>query len=187
MPKSTKKQQKAQQELISLLTVGAAAGAYWMTKSFIAAGIILFLLLGILMAVILLLKADREKKLRQSGIQEIDNMDGIQFENYLAALFKQLGYSAKVTPSGGDYGADLILQGEKGRIAVQAKRYKSKVGIKAVQEIASAKAYYSANEAWVVTNSEFTAQARNLALSAHVRLIGRDELIQLILKTKKAS
>ncbi|MED1202581.1 restriction endonuclease [Heyndrickxia acidicola] len=81
--------------------------------------------------------------------------NGIQFERYLLVLFKQLGYKVQTTPSTNDYGADLVLDGRDGRIVVQAKRYKNNVGIKAVQEIVSAKIYYSANRAWVVTNSHF--------------------------------
>ncbi|MFK9092798.1 restriction endonuclease [Bacillus salipaludis] len=39
----------------------------------------------------------------------------------------------------GDYGADLVLSTTDKKIVVQAKRYNKKVGLKAVQEIVSAK------------------------------------------------
>jgi restriction system protein len=112
-------------------------------------------------------------------------MDGYEVEYYLELLFKKLGYQVKRTPSSNDFGADLILEGET-RIVVQAKRYKNKVGIKAVQEINSARDYYSAQEAWVITNNFFTSPAIKLSSSTNVKLIERYELVNLILNSENA-
>ena len=100
----------------------------------------------------------------------IDKMDGHQFEVYLKALFRELGYSPTVTKQSNDFGADLILKG-KNRIVIQAKRYgmKNRVGISAVQEIYAAQAYYKAHEGWVVTNSVYTRQAKELAEACNVK------------------
>ena len=65
-----------------------------------------------------------EERLRQSGIREIDQMDGMEFEEYLGALFSGRGYDVKYTPVSGDYGADLILKKGQDVIVVQAKRYR---------------------------------------------------------------
>ncbi|EOP32320.1 restriction endonuclease [Bacillus thuringiensis] len=123
------------------------------------------------------------KRMAKSGIRFIDKMDGHQFEVYLKALFKELGYHPEVTKKSRDFGADLILKG-KDRIAIQAKRYgiKNRVGIKAVQEIYAAQTYYKSDKAWVVTNSLFTKQAEELAKACNVKLIDRYELQKLINK-----
>ncbi|PHE55796.1 restriction endonuclease [Bacillus pseudomycoides] len=123
------------------------------------------------------------KRMAKSGIRYIDKMDGHQFEVYLKALFRELDYRPVVTRKTGDYGADLILKG-KNRIVIQAKRYgvKNRVGISAIQEIYAAKAYYRAQEAWVVTNSMYTRQAKELAEACLVKLIDRVELQKLINK-----
>lgn len=92
----------------------------------------------------------KENKLKKSGIHDIDCMDGIQFEHYLSVLFKGLGYSVEVTKSTGDFGADLILKKDHDKIVVQAKRYKNKVGIKAIQEISASRLHYGATQSWVV-------------------------------------
>ena len=42
------------------------------------------------------------------------------------------------------------------KIVVQAKRYNSKVGMSAIQEVYTAKKYYKADEAWVITNNYYT-------------------------------
>lgn len=123
------------------------------------------------------------KRIAKSGIRYIDKMDGRQFEVYLKALFRELGYSPMVTKQSNDFGADLVLKG-KNRIVIQAKRYgmKNRVGISAVQEINAAQAYYKAHEGWVVTNSVYTRQAKELAEACNVKLIDRVELQKLINK-----
>ncbi|MGN4870953.1 restriction endonuclease [Bacillus cereus group sp. MYBK120-1] len=118
-------------------------------------------------------------QLRQSNINQIDQMNGRQFEEYLSSLYQSLGYQAEITKGSGDFGADLILKNNNETIIVQAKRYSNKVSIKAVQEIVAAKGYYNANHAWVVTNNYFTAPAHKLADANNVLLINRDLLIKL--------
>ncbi|WP_233422723.1 restriction endonuclease [Pontibacillus halophilus] len=154
-------------------------------------GSITMALIGLVIAWIIFMfilsakKKRYQKKLRLSGIGDIDKMDGNEFERYLAELFKAQGYNVKVTPGSGDYGADLLLKGEEGIIAIQAKRYSKPVGISAVQELAAAKAYYSAKAGWVVTNSRYTKPAMNLAVPNTIRLIEREELINMIVDLKK--
>lgn len=116
----------------------------------------------------------------KSGIDIVDKMEGTEFEKFLLAHFKNLGYKGEVTPKTNDYGADLVLKKEKYTIVVQAKRYKSKVGIEAIQQIIGAKEYYKANKCIVATNSYFTNNAINLANSSNVELWDRNKLISLM-------
>ncbi|MEH7503829.1 restriction endonuclease [Neobacillus drentensis] len=127
-----------------------------------------------------------EARLNQAGIRDIDQMDGIEFEQYLEVLFKKLGIRARRTQASSDFGADLILEGKE-RIVVQAKRYQKKVSIRAVQEINSARDYYRAHEAWVITNNFFTKPAIKLAESTNVKLIDRYGLVDLILHSNHSS
>lgn len=129
-------------------------------------------------------KSRRTAKLRKSGIREVDIMKGEEFERFLGELFKRRGFKVSYTATSGDYGADLILKDGQDVIAVQAKRYSSTVGVKAVQEIIGAVKMYNATEAWVVTNSHFTRQAEKLADINDVYLIERDELIDMILNKR---
>ncbi|WP_286145525.1 restriction endonuclease [Bacillus sp. AFS077874] len=124
-----------------------------------------------------------DEKLRNSNINEIDKMDGDKFEEYLGSLFIALGYDTEVTKTSGDQGADLILRKNGNVIVVQAKRYSYNVGNSAVQEIFTAKNFYGANDAWVVTNSYFTKSAQELAKVNEVKLIDREQLIELSLQS----
>ncbi|WBF54017.1 restriction endonuclease [Macrococcoides canis] len=119
------------------------------------------------------------KRLASSRLSAIDYMTGKEFENYLRSLFYEMGYRSIVTKSSNDFGADLVLKSEKDIIVIQAKRYKGKVGIKAVQEVYSAKGYYKADEAYVFTNSYFTSSARKLADALGVNLCDRNKLKEI--------
>lgn len=127
-------------------------------------------------------KIRQYRKLKRTGIHEIDAMTGEEFEQFLGAFFKKRGYKVSYTAQSGDYGADLILKDGRSKIAVQAKRYSNTVGVKAVQEIIGALRMYEADEAWVVTNNYFTKQAVHLADSNDVYLIDRDQLLELLLE-----
>lgn len=123
-------------------------------------------------------------RLARSGVNEIDKMDGKTFEKYLEVLFIKLGYKVERTRYTGDYGADLVVKKEGIKTAVQAKRHKNNVGIKAVQEAVAAKGQYSCDHAMVITNSFYTKQAIELAQSNQVELWDRKDLVKALLSIK---
>lgn len=79
----------------------------------------------------------------------------------------------------------LLLKKDGIRTVVQAKRYKGKVGVKAIQEVIGAKGYYNCDRAMVITNSYFTRQAKELADKNGVELWNRIDLANNLLKIKK--
>lgn len=64
-----------------------------------------------------------ERRIRRSGIREVDEITGEDFEKFLQILLKVRGYKVSLTSTTGDYGADLILSTNSKKIVVQAKRY----------------------------------------------------------------
>lgn len=109
-----------------------------------------------------------------------DAMSGEQFERFLVDVFAFLGYRVTHCGHSGDQGADLILELGELRIAVQAKCYSGSVGNAAVQEVFAAKAHYQCHRCVVITNSSFTAAARDLAASTGCLLIEGHQLPDLI-------
>ena len=170
------------EDLLKLLILVSVIAGYYFTGSFKTGFILALITLVLFFIVYIYRNTQKTKRLKQSGIYEIDKMDGFQFENYLKILYTSHGYKVIKTPDRKDFGADLILEKDGKRIVVQAKRYSKNVGIKAIQEVQASMPYYKANEAWVLTNSEFTSSAKQLAHSANVQLIGREKLISLMLK-----
>ena len=114
-------------------------------------------------------------------MQEIDQMEGTEFER-LQARFRDMGYKANLTSKTGDYGADLLIEKNNELIIVQAKRYNNTVGVKAIQEAISAQSFYDAARSLVITNNYFTKNAKIMAAKCNVRLIDRDSLYKLIKK-----
>ncbi|OMC76551.1 hypothetical protein BK125_18685 [Paenibacillus odorifer] len=169
------------QGLAGLATMVLGLGGYFVTNSF--QGAVVGAIVGLVMVttIMFIVGQKRAERLKKSGIADIDKMEGIQFEKYMGHLFRAQGYKAEVTKAAGDYGADLILQKDGKKIVVQAKRYSKNVGIKAVQEAQASIAYYGASEAWVVSNSDYTVAAYDLAKSNRVKLINREALIEMIL------
>ncbi|MEG4320654.1 MULTISPECIES: restriction endonuclease [unclassified Microcoleus] len=127
---------------------------------------------------------ESRKRLLESGIAEVDEMTGKEFEQFLRVHFINCGYTVTLTQDSQDYGADLILYKDGYKTVVQAKRSKNPVGIKAVQEVAGAVRHYKGNKGRVITNNRFTENAYNLAKSNEVELWDRKELIEFILTAK---
>ena len=125
-------------------------------------------------------RSAREAALVGFGATRMDTMDGQEFEHLLEAVFKRLGYKVEQLAHSGDFGADLIIEKDGVRTAVQAKRYGSAVGNAAVQQAYAASAHYKADTAWVVTNSTFTKAAKKQANGSGVRLVDRNGLLDLI-------
>jgi restriction system protein len=123
-------------------------------------------------------------RLSQARMDEVDRMDGIEFEQYLEILFRRLGYQVTRTRAVGDQGADLVLSGKGERIVVQAKRWSKNVGNKAVQEVVASRPLYKCDRAMVVSNREFTSSAVELAAANQVELWGRRKLADVILSMR---
>ena len=131
---------------------------------------------GLCIAVLLIKTAVSRSRLAGASMKRIDNMTGEEFEQYLGILYKRRGYKVEFTPGTMDFGADLILTKGRTKSIVQAKRYRNMVGEAAVQQVLAAKGYYNADQCLVVTNSDYTAAAKELAAKTEVKLIDRNKL-----------
>ena len=117
------------------------------------------------------------------SISTIDNMEGIEFENFIAKLLKKHGFkNVKTTPASNDYGIDVLAEKDHVKYAFQCKNYADDVGNKAIQEAYSGKQYYNCHIGVVVTNRYFTRQAQELAKKNDILLWDRNKLISMIEK-----
>jgi restriction system protein len=125
-------------------------------------------------------KAAHAAAMRRAGIGDIDAMNGTQFELRLKAAFELAGFTVYHVGGRGDLGADLVLDAPGNRVVVQAKRWNKSVGPGAVQEAAASRSHYRASRAIVITNSNFTKAAYELARSNSVEMWDRDRLIDFL-------
>ena len=126
----------------------------------------------------------RRRRLSRAGVDEIDKMSGNDFELFLCNLFSKLGYKVKHTGRIGDLGADLIVEINGLRIAVQAKRYKGHVGPNAIREVLAVLKPRKCTLGIAVANNYFTEEAKFLAKENNITLWERNDLIDNILKAQ---
>jgi restriction system protein len=144
--------------------------------------ILLALITPVLALVVWLILRERQtRRLRALQIADIDNMNGIDFEHYVARLLQNQGFSVTVTRASGDLGVDVLAQKPAIKYSVQVKRQSDPVSRRAISDAVAGKFHYGCSAAMVVTNSFFTPGAKTLANSTSCALIDRDKLAEWIL------
>lgn len=112
---------------------------------------------------------------------DIDLMEGHDFEYYCAALLRSHGFQeVEVTKGSGDYGIDILAEKEGVTYAIQCKCYAAPVGVKAVQEAYAGRDYYDRMVGVVLTNQYFTQPAVEAARKLKILLWDRGYLESMI-------
>lgn len=112
-----------------------------------------------------------------------------QYELMCYALLQSNGWEVLLTEAGADFGVDLIAVKNNVQIAIQCKKYKNTIGIKAVQEIFTGSKYHDCDHAIVCSNVGYSKNAQKLAQNLNVKLLHHDYLLILddILEEKSPS
>jgi HJR/Mrr/RecB family endonuclease len=150
------------------------------TQNIVLAALTFGVSLGLLYVGIQKYKERKRRILFESGIDKVENMSGIIFEEFLLEHFKHLGYTGYLTPRTENYGADLVLQKDEVKVVVQSKRWKSNVGTDAIEQVIKAVKHYEADKGMVVTNSFFTEGANELAKFNKIELWDRTKLVEIM-------
>jgi Holliday junction resolvasome RuvABC ATP-dependent DNA helicase subunit len=116
----------------------------------------------------------------QSGLlQELRSMSGIEFEEWVASLFRRLGYAVTGTKRSGDHGIDLIVQRGTSKTAVQCKRYSDSIGEPVLRDFVGALINIGFTHGIFITTSRFSNQATIFAAQHRITLLDIDKLLQL--------
>jgi hypothetical protein len=107
------------------------------------------------------------------------------FEDFIGHLFLDNGYIIQQTSYSGDFGADLIVEKEAVRTAVQIKRFdaKNNIGVKEINQVIAAKSYYQSDAAMLITTSDFTSSALKLSKTSDIITWNWDRLYKAISDT----
>ena len=91
----------------------------------------------------------------------LESLDGFEFEELCARIYRQLGYRVENIQSTGDEGRDLVLNSPDGEtIVVECKHWsKGTVGRPVLQKLHSAMLTYPAKRGAVITTGSFAKQA----------------------------
>ena len=120
-------------------------------------------------------------------IVQVDKMSGVAFEKLVKQLLEKQGYEVGKLRESNDYGVDLIANKDKVRIAVQVKRSKNRITRKAISDAVAGMKYYKCTKAMVVTNSEFTEDAREFGRGTECTLVDRKILLEWLGAAKQAT
>ncbi|GEM_PF-1219992 len=136
----------------------------------------LFLIVVWVVAIALL----RLRLARNKTIDELRSLSPTEFEDWVAARFRELGYRVRLTGMGGDHGADLVLE-KPGELAiVQCKRYRARsAGEPMLRDLYGAMHDFGAQRGYFVTTGYFTDAARDWARGKPLALWDGDDLTSL--------
>lgn len=109
-------------------------------------------------------------------LQDVDSMDGVSFEHYVAQILIEQGYINVSLTEQYDYGVDIVAAKDGVRWGIQAKRYSGLVKADAVRQVVTGLRIYDCDRAMVITNSVFSRVAIQLAHSNDCVLIDRSGL-----------
>jgi restriction system protein len=120
-----------------------------------------------------------------------ENLDGYEFEEFVAELWRRRGWNARVTRGSGDGNIDVVAEhdmvtGEKrtNREMIQAK-HKSKgntVGVGTVRRTKGSEVVEPQDNLVVVTTGTFTSGAREAAEKNNVELVDKEKLREMVVE-----
>ena len=121
----------------------------------------------------------RDALYRATGQAAVDAMTGVEFEHYVAAVLRGIGYTVELTSATGDFGVDLIATKDGTRTAVQCKRQNRVVNGAAIQQVVAGAAVHDCAATMVVSNHRYTRAAQQLAEVHGCVLVDRTRLARL--------
>lgn len=112
-------------------------------------------------------------------------LDGWQFEQEVAKVFRLQGYKARVTKGSGDDGVDIVLNKGGKVIIVQCKHYINKVTPEPIRALWGVKDEFNADEVVLVASSGVTKSGQNfIDKRSKFKLLTLQDIIE-ILRTYK--
>lgn len=144
------------------------------------------LMLIVLVTIIFARSVIKNFKIKKTfTMSDIDNMNGLKFEYYLADVLRKRGFSNVKVTEKYDLGVDIIAQKDGITWGIQAKRYNSIVKLAAVRAAYTALLHYKCDRAMVVANNYFSNPAKTLASETKTVLIDRDTLAKWVYEARQ--
>ena len=121
-------------------------------------------------------------------LKQLTEMAPAEFENCVAEMFRNLGYKAERIGKTGDHGLDIEIEKDGKMSYVQCKKYSNSntVGEPDVRNfLGSVTRKYVRANAYFVTTSTFTEQAKQFVIGEQIVLIDGWELVKYIRNVEK--
>lgn len=110
-------------------------------------------------------------------------LDGWEFEEEVAKIFRLNGYTAEVTKKTGDGGADIILYKDKDKYAVQCKHWRQEVPVSCVRELKGVQEDLCANKLIMVASSGVTSDSKKyLRNKPYYKVLTLDDIMKMAMR-----
>lgn len=162
--------------VIPIILAAGVSITYWDYVQYVFMVLVFLVLLKYANKLIRLLRSI----ILQFSFRDIDTMDGLEFEYYVADLLYRQGYRNVLLTEQFDYGVDIVAEKDGIRWGIQAKRYSGLVKAAAVRQVVTGLRLYGCDRGMVITNSTFSRVARQLAEGNDCVLIDRYDLHEMI-------
>jgi hypothetical protein len=108
------------------------------------------------------------------------NLNGHEFEEAVASVYRNLGYKAEVSKQGGDGGIDIILTKENRKIAVQCKAHNKPVGPSVVRDLFGTMNHFGYDEGILASRNGFTVGVYEFVKDKPIKLVNLNDIIAMI-------
>ncbi|MCK5590667.1 MAG: restriction endonuclease [Candidatus Pacebacteria bacterium] len=129
---------------------------------------------------------ERTGAVRKIDLEEINSMDGFDFETLISDLLGEMGFIVEQTKKTADGGIDINAYSEEpiisGRYVVQCKRSSSPISEHVVRDLYGVMTAEKANKGILITNSSYTPASIKFAKGKPIELIEGTQLIGLLAK-----
>lgn len=148
--------------------------------------IIAIIILCVLLLFILITYSDTLFWKDKSGIEyrslnDLKRMHPFKFEDYVAKLYKNMGYSVKQTKRTGDGGKDIVATKNGQTYFVECKRYSDPINVHKMRDFVGACVLGGKDVKGIyVTTSSFTNDAKSAANRIGIQMIDGNKLMSMI-------
>lgn len=115
------------------------------------------------------------------NLKDIVKLTPHDFEELISHILKDLGYNVRRIKQGDDIGIDILANNERESLAVQVKKYEHrKINLAMIYHTYGAAAYYECSRAVIVTLSDLTPRATEVARKLKVEIWNQEELLKKV-------
>ena len=115
------------------------------------------------------------------SLSDLKRMHPFKFEDYVAKLYKNMGYSVKQTKRTGDGGKDIVATKNGQTYFVECKRYSDPINVHKMRDFVGACVLGGKGVKGIyVTTSSFTNDAKSAANRIGIQMIDGNKLMSMI-------
>lgn len=115
------------------------------------------------------------------SLSDLKRMHPFKFEDYIAKLYKNMGYSVKQTKRTGDGGKDIVATKNGQTYFVECKRYSDPINVHKMRDFVGACVLGGKDVKGIyVTTSSFTNDAKSAANRIGIQMIDGNKLMSMV-------